>query len=130
MFVPAGLNGSLLMQGAQTRISAALKDVVVLDVDPRSVHKKVSVHDASIAPFSQSQEHFSCFVFICVFPPLTAARSPSYSRNFLLEVFPLAVLLYLPEVAVSAVTCRAETSRPEPSDWKVNQQEQDMASRR
>lgn len=48
VFLPAGLNGSLLMQGAQTRISAALKDVVVLDVDPKSVHKKVGVHDASV----------------------------------------------------------------------------------
>ncbi|XP_075873846.1 intermembrane lipid transfer protein VPS13C isoform X3 [Nelusetta ayraudi] len=50
-----GLNGSLLMQGAQTRISAALKDVVVLDVDPRSVHKKaISIVGDEVFSFAMS----------------------------------------------------------------------------
>ncbi|KAK5873459.1 hypothetical protein PBY51_018496 [Eleginops maclovinus] len=35
-----GLNGSLLMQGPQTHISACLKDFIVLNVDPNSIHKK------------------------------------------------------------------------------------------
>ena len=39
---PSGLNGSLLMQGPQTHISARLRDVVVLDIDPKTVHQKVS----------------------------------------------------------------------------------------
>lgn len=67
MFVPSGLNGSLLMQGAQTRISAALKDVVVLDVDPQSVHKKVSEQDTGTSHFSHLRELFSCFAFISFF---------------------------------------------------------------
>uniref|UniRef100_A0A3B3WSN0 Vacuolar protein sorting 13 homolog C n=1 Tax=Poecilia mexicana TaxID=48701 RepID=A0A3B3WSN0_9TELE len=36
-----GLDTSLLRRGDQTQISARLRDVVVLDVDPRSVHKEV-----------------------------------------------------------------------------------------
>lgn len=39
---PSGINGSLLMQGPQTHISARLRDFNVLNVDPKSVHKKVS----------------------------------------------------------------------------------------
>ncbi|KAK1874863.1 Vacuolar protein sorting-associated protein 13C [Dissostichus eleginoides] len=35
-----GLNGSLLMQGPQTHISARLKDFIILNVDPNSFHKK------------------------------------------------------------------------------------------
>ncbi|XP_049573506.1 intermembrane lipid transfer protein VPS13C isoform X3 [Syngnathus scovelli] len=35
-----GLDGSLLAQGPQTHVSARLKDFVVLNVDPASVHKK------------------------------------------------------------------------------------------
>ncbi|KAM7424819.1 hypothetical protein PAMA_000939 [Pampus argenteus] len=35
-----GINGSLLMQGPQTRLSASLRDFMVLNVDPISFHKK------------------------------------------------------------------------------------------
>ncbi|XP_067348723.1 intermembrane lipid transfer protein VPS13C isoform X2 [Channa argus] len=35
-----GVNGSLLMQGPQTHISARLRDFIVLNVDPKSIHKK------------------------------------------------------------------------------------------
>lgn len=51
------------MQGAQTHISAALKDVVVLDVNPRSVHKKVSLRDTSKAHYSHFFPALSLSVF-------------------------------------------------------------------
>ncbi|KAM9409075.1 intermembrane lipid transfer protein VPS13C isoform 2-T2 [Pholidichthys leucotaenia] len=35
-----GLNGALVIQGPQTHLSARLRDFVVLNVDPKSVHKK------------------------------------------------------------------------------------------
>ncbi len=38
----SGVNGSLLMQGPQTHLSAHLRDFIVLNVDPKSIHKKVS----------------------------------------------------------------------------------------
>lgn len=44
---PAGLHGSLLVQGPQTYISARLKDFAVLNVDPASIHKKVAPNPAS-----------------------------------------------------------------------------------
>lgn len=70
VFVPAGLNGSLLMQGAQTRISAALKDVVVLDVDPQSVHKKVSKQDTSAFHLTHSSSYTRLLFFrFYIFPP-------------------------------------------------------------
>lgn len=41
-FSPSGINGSVLMQGPQTHISARLRDFVVLNADSNSIHKKVS----------------------------------------------------------------------------------------
>lgn len=38
----AGINVSLLSQGPQTHVSARLRDFIVLNVDPKSLHKKVS----------------------------------------------------------------------------------------
>lgn len=38
----SGINGSLLMQGPQTHISGGMRDFIVLNVDPKSFHKKVS----------------------------------------------------------------------------------------
>ncbi|KAM3877457.1 intermembrane lipid transfer protein VPS13C [Diretmus argenteus] len=35
-----GLNGSLLMRGPQTHISARLRDFIVINIDPKSIHKK------------------------------------------------------------------------------------------
>ncbi|KAK7944308.1 hypothetical protein WMY93_000036 [Mugilogobius chulae] len=35
-----GLNGTLLLQGPQTHISARLRDFIVLNVDPKCIHKK------------------------------------------------------------------------------------------
>lgn len=35
-----GINGSLLMQGPQTHISACLRDFIIENVDPKSVHKE------------------------------------------------------------------------------------------
>ena len=39
--VLSGINGSLLMQGPQTHLSARLRDFIVLNADPKTVHKKV-----------------------------------------------------------------------------------------
>ncbi|XP_029702157.1 vacuolar protein sorting-associated protein 13C isoform X2 [Takifugu rubripes] len=36
-----GINGSILMQGPQTQISARLRDFIVLNADSKSIHKKV-----------------------------------------------------------------------------------------
>ncbi|KAM9366322.1 intermembrane lipid transfer protein VPS13C [Symphorus nematophorus] len=50
-----GINGSLLMQGPQTHISARLKDFIVLNVDPKSVHKKaISIVGDEVFSFSMS----------------------------------------------------------------------------
>ncbi|KAJ4923388.1 hypothetical protein JOQ06_000721 [Pogonophryne albipinna] len=50
-----GLNGSLLMQGPQTHISARLKDFIVLNVDPNSFHKKaISIVGDEVFSFSLS----------------------------------------------------------------------------
>ncbi|XP_061592670.1 intermembrane lipid transfer protein VPS13C isoform X5 [Cololabis saira] len=50
-----GINGSLLVQGPQTRISARLRDVIVLDVDPNTIHKKaVSIVGDEVFSFSMS----------------------------------------------------------------------------
>uniref|UniRef100_A0A3B3YD34 Vacuolar protein sorting 13 homolog C n=1 Tax=Poecilia mexicana TaxID=48701 RepID=A0A3B3YD34_9TELE len=50
-----GLDTSLLRRGDQTQISARLRDVVVLDVDPRSVHKEaVSIVGDEVFSFSMS----------------------------------------------------------------------------
>lgn len=38
----SGFNGSLLMQGPQTHLTACLRDFIVLNVDPKSIHKEVS----------------------------------------------------------------------------------------
>ncbi|XP_024911459.1 vacuolar protein sorting-associated protein 13C [Cynoglossus semilaevis] len=35
-----GINGLLVMQGPQTHVSARLRDLIVLNVDPRSLHEK------------------------------------------------------------------------------------------
>lgn len=42
LMCPSGINGSLLMQGSQTHLSARLRDFIVLNVDPKNIHKKVS----------------------------------------------------------------------------------------
>lgn len=65
------------MQGAQTRISAALKDVVVLDVDPRSIHKKVSVHDAMHPPL---QSVTGTFLLICLYLCFSSTDCCSVSK--------------------------------------------------
>ncbi|XP_026233856.1 vacuolar protein sorting-associated protein 13C isoform X2 [Anabas testudineus] len=50
-----GLNGSLLMQGPQTRISAQLRDFIVLNVDPKSIHKKaISIMGDEVFSFIMS----------------------------------------------------------------------------
>ncbi|XP_053190317.1 intermembrane lipid transfer protein VPS13C [Scomber japonicus] len=50
-----GINGSLLMQGAQTHLSARLRDFLVLNVDPKSIHKKaVSIVGDEVFSFSVS----------------------------------------------------------------------------
>ncbi|XP_077376530.1 intermembrane lipid transfer protein VPS13C isoform X2 [Festucalex cinctus] len=50
-----GLHGSLLTQGPQTHISARLKDFVVLNVDPASIHKKaISIVGDEVFSFSLS----------------------------------------------------------------------------
>ncbi|XP_043958536.1 vacuolar protein sorting-associated protein 13C isoform X2 [Gambusia affinis] len=50
-----GLDSSLLRRGNQTQMSARLLDVVVLDVDPRSVHKEaVSIMGDEVFSFSMS----------------------------------------------------------------------------
>ncbi|XP_069383478.1 intermembrane lipid transfer protein VPS13C isoform X5 [Paralichthys olivaceus] len=50
-----GVNGSLLKQGAQTFISARLRDVVVLNVDSQTIHTKaVSIVGDEVFSFSMS----------------------------------------------------------------------------
>ncbi|KAM6942753.1 intermembrane lipid transfer protein VPS13C [Xenentodon cancila] len=50
-----GINGSLLVQGPQTHISARLRDVVVLDVDPKTIHKKaISIVGDEVFSFTMS----------------------------------------------------------------------------
>ncbi|XP_078029066.1 intermembrane lipid transfer protein VPS13C isoform X7 [Epinephelus lanceolatus] len=50
-----GINGSLLMQGPQTHISARLRDFIVLNVDPKSVHKKaISIMGDEVFSFTMS----------------------------------------------------------------------------
>ncbi|XP_072235878.1 intermembrane lipid transfer protein VPS13C isoform X2 [Leuresthes tenuis] len=50
-----GINGSLLMQGPQTHISARLRDIVVLNVDPQSVHNKaISIVGDEVFSFAMS----------------------------------------------------------------------------
>ncbi|XP_068617083.1 intermembrane lipid transfer protein VPS13C [Brachionichthys hirsutus] len=50
-----GLQGSLLMQGRQTRMSANLRDFIVLNVDPKSVHQKaVSIVADEVFSFALS----------------------------------------------------------------------------
>ncbi|KAM8893527.1 intermembrane lipid transfer protein VPS13C isoform 2-T2 [Spinachia spinachia] len=50
-----GINGSLLMQGTQTHVSARLRDFIVLNVDPKSVHKKaISIVGDEVFSFTMS----------------------------------------------------------------------------
>ncbi|XP_054626113.1 intermembrane lipid transfer protein VPS13C isoform X2 [Dunckerocampus dactyliophorus] len=50
-----GMNGSLLVQGPQTHMSARLKDFIVLNVDPASIHKKaISIVGDEVFSFSMS----------------------------------------------------------------------------
>ncbi|MED6232098.1 hypothetical protein ATANTOWER_021188, partial [Ataeniobius toweri] len=50
-----GLNSSLLIQGPQTHISARLRDIIVLDVDPKSIHKEaISIVGDEVFSFSMS----------------------------------------------------------------------------
>ncbi|KAM9860925.1 intermembrane lipid transfer protein VPS13C [Aulostomus maculatus] len=50
-----GINGSLLMQGPQTHMSARLRDFIILNVDPRSIHKKaISIMGDEVFSFSMS----------------------------------------------------------------------------
>uniref|UniRef100_A0A673Z750 Vacuolar protein sorting 13 homolog C n=1 Tax=Salmo trutta TaxID=8032 RepID=A0A673Z750_SALTR len=50
-----GFNGSLLMQGPQTHISARLRDFIVINVDPKSNHKKaISIVGDEVFSFSMS----------------------------------------------------------------------------
>ncbi|XP_056226494.1 intermembrane lipid transfer protein VPS13C isoform X5 [Seriola aureovittata] len=50
-----GINGSLLMQGPQMHISARLRDFIVLNVDPRSIHKKaISIVGDEVFSFAMS----------------------------------------------------------------------------
>ncbi|XP_070763918.1 intermembrane lipid transfer protein VPS13C isoform X2 [Enoplosus armatus] len=50
-----GINGSLLMQGPQTHISARLRDFIVLNVDPKSIHKKaISIVGDEVFSFTMS----------------------------------------------------------------------------
>ncbi|XP_038824975.1 vacuolar protein sorting-associated protein 13C-like [Salvelinus namaycush] len=50
-----GFNGSLLMQGPQTHISARLRDFIVINVDPKSIHKKaISIVGDEVFSFSTS----------------------------------------------------------------------------
>ncbi|CAL8243628.1 unnamed protein product [Lota lota] len=50
-----GINGSLLMQGAQTHLSARLRDFIVLNVDPKSIHKKaISIVGDEVFSFAMS----------------------------------------------------------------------------
>nr|XP_046254686.1 vacuolar protein sorting-associated protein 13C isoform X2 [Scatophagus argus] len=50
-----GIHGSLLMQGPQTHISARLRDFIVLNVDPKTLHKKaISIVGDEVFSFSVS----------------------------------------------------------------------------
>uniref|UniRef100_A0A1A7WXB8 Vacuolar protein sorting 13 homolog C n=1 Tax=Iconisemion striatum TaxID=60296 RepID=A0A1A7WXB8_9TELE len=50
-----GINGSLLVQGPQTHVSARLRDFIVLNVDPNSIHKKaISIMEDEVFSFSMS----------------------------------------------------------------------------
>ncbi|MEQ2274133.1 hypothetical protein XENORESO_014580 [Xenotaenia resolanae] len=50
-----GLNSSLLIQGPQTHISARLRDIIVLDVDLKSIHKEaISIVGDEVFSFSMS----------------------------------------------------------------------------
>uniref|UniRef100_A0A8K9UDQ0 Vacuolar protein sorting 13 homolog C n=1 Tax=Oncorhynchus mykiss TaxID=8022 RepID=A0A8K9UDQ0_ONCMY len=50
-----GFNGSLLMQGPQTHISARLRDFIVINVDPKGIHKKaISIVGDEVFSFSMS----------------------------------------------------------------------------
>ncbi|XP_070692075.1 intermembrane lipid transfer protein VPS13C [Pempheris klunzingeri] len=50
-----GVNGSLLVQGPQTHISASLRDFIVLNVDPKSIHKKaISIVGDEVFSFTMS----------------------------------------------------------------------------
>nr|XP_057944344.1 intermembrane lipid transfer protein VPS13C isoform X2 [Doryrhamphus excisus] len=50
-----GMNGSLLVQGPQTHMSARLKDFIVLNVDSASIHKKaISIVGDEVFSFSMS----------------------------------------------------------------------------
>ncbi|XP_041649214.1 vacuolar protein sorting-associated protein 13C isoform X2 [Cheilinus undulatus] len=50
-----GINGSLLMQGAQTHISASLRDFLVINVDPKSIHEKaISIVGDEVFSFTMS----------------------------------------------------------------------------
>ncbi|XP_034747367.1 vacuolar protein sorting-associated protein 13C-like [Etheostoma cragini] len=50
-----GIHGSLLMQGTQTHISARLRDFIILNVDPKSIHKKaISIVGDEVFSFSLS----------------------------------------------------------------------------
>ncbi|KAL1007735.1 hypothetical protein UPYG_G00090880 [Umbra pygmaea] len=50
-----GLNGSLLIQGPQTHFSASLRDFIVINVDPKCIHKKaISIVGDEVFSFSMS----------------------------------------------------------------------------
>ncbi|KAI4872968.1 hypothetical protein NFI96_023652 [Prochilodus magdalenae] len=56
-----GLHGSLLMQGTQTHMLARLRDFVIINVDPKTIHKKasyfllaISIVDDEVFSFSMS----------------------------------------------------------------------------
>ncbi|XP_072321339.1 intermembrane lipid transfer protein VPS13C isoform X2 [Eucyclogobius newberryi] len=50
-----GVNGSMLVQGPQTHISARLRDFIVLNVDPKCIHKKaISIVGDEVFSFSMS----------------------------------------------------------------------------
>ncbi|XP_072574266.1 intermembrane lipid transfer protein VPS13C isoform X2 [Paramormyrops kingsleyae] len=50
-----GCHGSLLMQGTQTRISTRLRDFIVINVDPKTIHKKaISIVGDEVFSFSLS----------------------------------------------------------------------------
>lgn len=37
----SGIDGSVVVQAKETDVFARLRDIVVLDVDPKTIHKKV-----------------------------------------------------------------------------------------
>ncbi|XP_039984071.1 vacuolar protein sorting-associated protein 13C [Xiphias gladius] len=50
-----GINGSLLMQGPQMHVSARLRDFIILNVDPKSIHKKaISIVGDEVFSFTMS----------------------------------------------------------------------------